>query len=445
MSAPATAEYSLITSVILLAERAIAEAESMGLEYAETLENLKRKEANRQAEQQRAQAARAMRMADLQAQAEHLAARCLRLSGLTRQEEILPPAPLGVEAADVVAWSAYVRRLETTLVNMEARLDGESTAVQVLATVEDGEKLDLQGVLALYLAQRQVERNAAERMAWREMVERILARLELPPGEPLPAQIEGLARAVILAETSTRAELLGNELRREVQLYQENVEQARQDAAQAVDWLQRFAVASGLVSEAAAADDGALVECLQAVAAGLLPLDAATRKTVLRRVQEIDDIIYTREQKAAALVLEQSLQDLGYQVEAVSETLFAEGGMLHFQRSGWGGYHVRLRVNAKEKHFNFNVVRAKADDTQRDAAAQKKQDFIAEERWCAEFPRLLATLAARGLKLDIIRQLEAGDLPVQEVDAECLPRFATESAPARKTALKRFKLPGEKP
>jgi hypothetical protein len=174
-------------------------------------------------------------------------------------------------------------------------------------------------------------------------------------------------------------------------------------------------------------------------------LGAATRNAVLRRVQEIDALIRVQEQKSAALVLEQSLQDLGYRVEAVSETLFAEGGMLHFQRPGWGGYHVRLRVNNKEMHLNFNVVRAKNNDINHDADVQKKQDFIAEERWCAEFPRLLATLAARGLKLDVIRQLEAGELPVQEVDADRLPRFETETMPVRQNAPKRFDLPGETP
>ncbi|GHU44853.1 hypothetical protein AGMMS50289_14230 [Betaproteobacteria bacterium] len=73
---------------------------------------------------------------------------------------------------------------------------------------------------------------------------------------------------------------------------------------------------------------------------------------------------------------------------------------------------------------------------------QKKQDFIAEERWCAEFPRLLATLAARGLQLDVIRQLEAGELPVQEVDAQRLPDFAAEPEYVRKRAPKKFNLPG---
>ncbi|GHT94209.1 hypothetical protein AGMMS49545_15240 [Betaproteobacteria bacterium] len=444
MSAPATAEYSLTPFLVLLAERAIVEAERIGAEYAETLENLKRGEAARQAELRQEQAARAARFADLRAQAERLAARCLRFSGLTRQKETLPLAPAGLEAADAAAWGAYVLRLEAALADMETRLDGETAEQQIPANAENGDRLDLQATLTLYLAQRQAEQSAAERAAWRAMVEQTLARLDLPSGEPLPVRIEALARAVILAETATRSELLGNELRREVQLYRAEVEQGKQDAALAAEWLQRFAVASEFAASDSAVSkvDMALVERLQAVAAGLLPLDAATRQTALRRVQEIDAVLQTQAQKATALVLAQSLQDLGYQVESVHETLFAEGGMVHFQRAGWGGYFVRLRVNVKEKHFNFNVVRAKNDDANRDADVQKKQDFIAEERWCAEFPRLLATLAARGLQLDVIRQLEAGELPVQEVDAQRLPDFAAEPEYVRKRAPKKFNLPG---
>jgi hypothetical protein len=447
MSAPATAVFTLESVAILLAAQAIAEAAKMGAEYADTLEKLKRQEAGRQAERRQAQAARATRMADLKAQAENLEARCLRLSGLMRQEESLPLAPTGMGAADAAAWSAYVRRLETTLAGMESRLDSEekqSAARQALTNVAGG-KLDLRGVLTLYLAQRRAERNVAEQAAWRETVERLLARLDLPAGEPLPVRIEALARAVILAETPTRAELLGNELRREVHLYRAQTEQARQDAALAAGWLRDFALADSFTASftTSAEGDSALIETLQAVAAGLLPLDAATRQAASRRAEDIARALREQEEKAAAVVLEQSLRDLGYQVEEVGETLFAEGGMIHFQRPGWGDYQVRLRANVKEKNLNFNVVRAKSK-ANRDAAAQKKQDFIAEERWCSEFPKFLATLAARGLKLDVTRQLEAGELPVQEVDADRLPRFESETQERRKNTLKSMGVSGER-
>jgi hypothetical protein len=132
---------------------------------------------------------------------------------------------------------------------------------------------------------------------------------------------------------------------------------------------------------------------------------------------------------AAALVLEQSLRDLGYEVDGIGETLFVEGGIAHFQKPGWRDYQVRLRVDSRRSAINFNVVRAGAPSEDR-----KREDMLAEERWCAEFPRLQATLAARGLRIAVTRQLSAGEVPVQVVDAAQLPQFAPTEDEDRSTA-----------
>lgn len=81
-------------------------------------------------------------------------------------------------------------------------------------------------------------------------------------------------------------------------------------------------------------------------------------------------------EEASALVLQQSLRDLGYQVEDVSSTLFVEGGTVHFRRQGWDNYMVRLRVDPKAKTTNFNVIRAvEADNNERSVL-----DRLAEDR-----------------------------------------------------------------
>jgi hypothetical protein len=139
---------------------------------------------------------------------------------------------------------------------------------------------------------------------------------------------------------------------------------------------------------------------------------------------------------AAALVLEQSLRDLGYEVDGIGETLFVEGGIAHFQKPGWRDYHVRLRVDAQRRAINFNVVRAGAPGEDR-----KHEDMLAEERWCAEFPRLQATLAAHGLRIDVTRQLGAGEVPVQVVDAAQLPQFAVGEEEHRATARREMHRP----
>ena len=128
-----------------------------------------------------------------------------------------------------------------------------------------------------------------------------------------------------------------------------------------------------------------------------------------------------RERDAAAFVLEQSLRDLGYEVEDIEATLFVDGGTVHFTRAGLGEL---LRAHARRSaraHRNFNVVRASGDE---DTAERRRLDALAEDRWCAEFPRLMQTLAARGHQLDVTRRLEAGEVPVQVVDARALPRVA---------------------
>lgn len=137
---------------------------------------------------------------------------------------------------------------------------------------------------------------------------------------------------------------------------------------------------------------------------------------------------------AAARVLEQSLRDLGYEVEGIGETLFVEGGVAHFQKAGWHDYFVRLRVDAGRGTLNFNVVRAgQAGDDRR------QEDMLAEERWCAEFPRLKETLALRGIAIDVTRMLAAGEVPVQVVDAASLPDFGADETrrAAKPRALKR--------
>ncbi len=127
-------------------------------------------------------------------------------------------------------------------------------------------------------------------------------------------------------------------------------------------------------------------------------------------------------QAANAVILEQSLKDLGYQVQEIGHTLFVEGGVVHFRRPGWDNYMVRMRVDPKTKSANFNVIRAVAEGENERSVL----DHLAEDRWCSEFPALLKALEARGLQMQVTRRLEAGELPVQLVAAQLLPSFQDE-------------------
>ena len=177
---------------------------------------------------------------------------------------------------------------------------------------------------------------------------------------------------------------------------------------------------------------------LQAVAQELdqtaEPMRAELLATELRRRVQLhaQAALADEVQRAQALVMEQSLMDLGYQVDGIESTLFVEGGVAHFRKSHWGEYMVRMRVADAGRSINFNVVRAVADEAA--AEAPTVQDHLAEDRWCAEFPALLKALAARGMQLDVTRRLEAGELPVQRVQRDQLPQFADAEAETQQGA-----------
>ncbi|MFZ6655009.1 hypothetical protein [Undibacterium sp. TJN19] len=142
-------------------------------------------------------------------------------------------------------------------------------------------------------------------------------------------------------------------------------------------------------------------------------------------------------EEAQALILEQTLKDLGYQVEEVAHTLFVEGGIVHFRRSGWDKYMVRMRMDAKTGQANFNVIRA----VQQGENERSVLDHLAEDRWCSEFPSLMAALEARGMHMKVTRLLQAGELPVQLVLEDKLPQFAEEEQVETQSRLLSKKLP----
>jgi hypothetical protein len=159
----------------------------------------------------------------------------------------------------------------------------------------------------------------------------------------------------------------------------------------------------------------------------------------LRRRIQLHEAAAERQlvQEATATIVRQSLKDLGYEVEDVADTLFVEGGALHFRKPGWGDYMVRLRIDPAAGSVNFNVVRAV--DAESDSNEATVLDHLAEDRWCTEFPALLNALAARGVRLDVTRRLAAGELPVQRVARDRLPAFGDADDARRAPALRALK------
>jgi hypothetical protein len=398
MSAPVTAEYSL---------------------------------AERKARHQAVREAALERLSGLRARVEILERRIARLSGLLERDAVLPASP--PRGSDAHTWGAHARELEALASRLETAFF--ETERETASALQETFKAaldaldaapDLDHILALYLARRAMTRGQAESAAWRRLVARVLARLRLAEDEAVPGHLEALARAVILAESRERAELLADELRLGVQRHRADAQSRQEESETAAAWLAQLP--EEVLPEA-------LVAFLTEVAAGLRRLDPQTRADVAAQADAFAAQEAEQTAKTAAQVLEASLKDLGYTVEPIAETLFTQGGRLHFQRSGWAEYQVRLRVDPLEKNVNFNVVRARRSEndveTGEETTTRQRLDFLAEDRWCSEFPRLLQTLEARGIRLDVTRQLEAGALPVQALPPEALPDFADETRQAR--------------
>lgn len=440
MSGPITAGYCIVQGVLMLSMHALREARALKREYGEILDRLRRREEAIEQTRQGQRTARLERLTALRLQTERQLARLQRLRSVAQAMAVdapevsrlleisVPTAPI---ADDGTATEASLSKLNAAVTNLEAALlrAGARFGGQVRAALGAiGPAASLDDVLAAYALRRQLQPglDPAQTALFRETARRILARIESPPGAPLPQELEALAREIVLAPSVERAEALASELRLAVQRERKDREARQSEIVDALRLLE------------ALADDAPppLLRALERVAAGGEPLDPALRAAAQQVLSDIRGTKQRREEEAAAQVLQQSLRDLGYEVADIEATLFVDGGAVHFQRQGWESYFVCMRVDPIGHSLNFNVVRARGAE---DTAERKRLDALAEDRWCAEVPRVLETLASRGLRLDVTRRLGAGEVPVQVVDAGSLPRVADQDQGLRagKTARTR--------
>jgi hypothetical protein len=432
MSGPITAGYVLVQGVLMLSAAALREARALKCEYGAVLAQLRDRENALAQARQGQRNARLERLAAVRGDAQRQAARLERLRSLAQAltaqvpdlaakvPAILPVPPSG---ADDAAWADHLRALEAAVRELEALLaqTGGAFGDRVRASLAAAGSVPvIDDVLGAYVLQRQMRPGLDTREAerFRETAARVLSRLDLPAGAALPKALEALAKAIVLAPTLERAESLATELRLAVQRQRDGEDAQHREIAEAKRLLEE------LPEDAPAP----LLRALEFVAAGVERMDAALREAAEHTLATAAADREHQEQEAATLVLQESLRDLGYEVEDIAVTLFVEGGAVHFRRKGWDNYFVRLRVNPRERTANFNVVRAKGDE---ETAERRRLDALAEDRWCAEFPRLMQTLAARGLELDVTRRLGAGEVPVQVVDGAQLPAVGTDEDATR--------------
>jgi hypothetical protein len=426
MSGPATAAFSFAPfGAIALAALALREAHQMGREYQDVFAEIKsRTDALNQARDASRQA-RIEERKVLRNHAQQSESRLERLRGLLAGvEEAAGVRFVGELPAGVVppvnrltdGWRRHIEAVEVEAARIQDFIRQHNKALQEMPADQDAsEVLPVEEALHVYMMHRamQSQLDPQQSDAVRKMVARILARLELDAGETVPVELDHLAKSMVLAPDLARAEVLAMELRLQVQWLCE----ARAAAHAGIE------EARALLAAMAEDVPMELAQLLEDVISGERVMDVPVRELAQTALTTIEVQRKTLQEEAATQVLEQSLRDLGYEVDGLENTFFIEGGVAHFQRHGWGEYFVRMRVGVEDKTLNFNVVRARGTA---DSAERKRIDAMAEDRWCSEFPIMLETLKARGITLDVKRLLGAGELPVQVVDAASLPTAASE-------------------
>ena len=419
MSGPATATFAFGPG-LALAVLALREARQMGREYQEVAQEMQDRAADLAQSQSQLRTARFYQLQATRQQTDRLTTQLARLGQIAAELNLAAPPmarpTAGPEPKTLAAWQAHAVHLQESVVALQSAIaaaqPGHAAAASSLAAAD---LPPIEEALHMYMARRALTAHlpADEAQAMQKRATRLLERLHLEDGDPIPADLDALGLALILAPNLERAETLSAELRLQIQRHNDSAAQQRADAAEAQNYLTKL-------EDALPVD---LRDLLEGVLMGA-PMLPETRALAVQ-IQDAQQVSHQLlEEQAAAHVLEASLRDLGYEVDGVQDTLFVEGGVAHFQRHGWGEYFVRMRVGLHDKTVNFNVVRARGAE---ESAERKRLDYLAEDRWCSEFPKLLETLAARGLQLKVQRLLGAGELPVQAVDPASVPVSAAET------------------
>lgn len=388
MSGPKSYDYDVDSSALSSYSEPIAEV------HPTVRERLELQDLRRQVQDQRRKL-------------ETLAAEARVLGGELR----LPAEPDDTSIASLRRWleqgEAHQRRFQQELDQLRPPAGQRRTTLSFSRASAPGQPKSAEQVLADYFAPPAAERDVAPeksdpcrhaRQSAQETIRRFHRRYPIPLPEDLDCSMQALAAA----QDPKIAESLASQIREGIERLTRMLDSEREEARKLlreIPELQEEGVAS-------------VRAYLQAVADGKARLSEEDR----RRVGEVRKRVRTRKAQAAAAILTQALDDLGYSVEPISETLFAEGGHVHFRSTDMGDdYFVRLRVDPREDQVNFNVVRV-------GASGSVNADLKTEQDWCRKLPRLLEVLATRGMRADPRRHLEPGAVPVQQIRAEDLDR-----------------------
>jgi len=165
---------------------------------------------------------------------------------------------------------------------------------------------------------------------------------------------------------------------------------------------------------------------LKDVADGKGRMDAKLRELVTQGRKATDEA----RKRRAADILQSTLAGMGYQVESIKESLFVDGGAIHFRNDAWNdGYCVNLTVKDERIYF----------DMQRDIECGRAEDEAVEQQWKSEFYKVRDALDKDGIRItDLKVHAEPGKFAVPLVDDIPIETAATEEGrKKRKKSIKK--------
>lgn len=129
---------------------------------------------------------------------------------------------------------------------------------------------------------------------------------------------------------------------------------------------------------------------------------------------ELERITSELEDLAAAEILAESLQELGYEVGPGFETAVvgASGAFVH--HADWGDTHAMQVQLGRDDTIAMQVVREGDPDTEA-SDRERAEDQHAEQMLCDRLDAITETAAGHGLRIALNHRIDPGDEPVQRV------------------------------
>jgi hypothetical protein len=154
-----------------------------------------------------------------------------------------------------------------------------------------------------------------------------------------------------------------------------------------------------------------LLQTLLKVQEGRARLDHETVVAIEQKICDIEDEAIHQ----ASNILIAGLEELGYEIRGIEETLFVNGGEFYFRNDNgphaWDPhYYVRGKVNPKNKKVTFLM------GYEGKTLHSKEQDYRVEEQFCSELGDLQESLEQNNVQVTIEELIMPGEGGLIEID-----------------------------